>query len=183
VSLTALAFLDEIMARPPGASMPAVAVRDATTPPTRRRGATPLDGAASPKERKLARKNTARKGRARQLLVRDYFKGQGYAVEIANAKVFWIPNPNPAGKPARIPITKHHDFFGLWDLFVVGHGKRFLVQVGSFSDVSTKRSAILDAGFPATAEDCIFGHEIGRKFRVLRGPLFETGSERIEVPK
>lgn len=168
MTIAALAFLEGIMARE-GRPAPTV-----TIIPKDRRRQPPVDIPATPAARKRARKHMARKGRERQLAVKRYFEARGFRVEVAYGKVHWIPTPG--GK--RIPIVKRHDFFKLWDLLVIGEGKRFLVQVGSLDDLATKRAAILDAGFPATSDDLLVGHEGGRRYRVLRGPDFASSRER-----
>lgn len=181
-------FLNDFLARGAVYSLPAVAVegRHVRSPRSRRShvATEALDGAASPSERRKARKRAEATGRRLQLLARDYFLSQGMRVEIAQKKMLTFPNKSKPG--TFIHISKKHDYFGLWDLVVVGpggEGARFFVQVTTLNNVAAKRTAILESGFPATGYDLVLGHEGGRRFRVLRGPEFVTGEERIEVPK
>lgn len=133
--------------------------------------------------RVVSRKRTEAKGRALQLLARDYFLSLGYLVQVTQKKVLWIPD----AKLGRRPIARNQDMFGCWDLAVVRAHEEgrtvFFVQVTTLSNVSGHRSKILDATFPAMPDDLLLAHEGGRRFRVLRGPLFAMSDERVEVPR
>ncbi len=174
----ARAFLDDVVARHMAGRLSLVSaveqVQAYGVAPARR---APSKG---PGPRRLSAKNRARKGREWQLLARDYFRSQGYHVEVCHGKIAWIPDP-ATGK--RRPISLAHDYFGCWDLAVCSAAERFWVQVCHVSDTATRRAKILASGFPCRPEDLILGHERGRVFRMLRGPEFALTEERVEVPR
>jgi len=132
-------------------------------------------------KRKLSTKrNNELLGRKLQLLARDYYLSLGCRVDVAEKKVRWFPDPT-TGRV--IPRTFDHDFFGCWDLIVVQGPRRFFVQVTTLAHVSNKRARIASEKFPASKHDVILGWEKGRVFRVLRGPEFVIGEDRIAVPR
>lgn len=142
----------------------------------------PAEGSAHrpPRRATRSRQYNQQKGRRLQLLAKAFYADQGYHVEVAHNKVLWIPD-KATGK--RRPISLSHDYFGCWDLMVCSAGARFFVQVCTLSDSSTRRNKILASRFPCTERDAILAHERGRVFRLLRGPLFALGQERVKVGK
>ena len=147
----------------------------------------------SPPRTTSSRRAADRKGKELQRLAAAWLRELGCLVEVAHKGVAWIPKkaklgaPPQAGPPKpqeRVPISTRHDLFGLWDLALVWpDGRRGYAQVTTADHVSHKRVAIITSGFPCTAEDMVLGYEggRGRSFRVLRGPGFKLGKERLTV--
>lgn len=134
----------------------------------------------------------SQRGQELQRMARDLWVAMGARVEVAQKQILWIPDKAGAvrftrrgAKPSLRPISKHHDFFNVWDLMYVLPGVRAFVQVTTWQGVPERRQKILASGFPATPHDYIMGHLSGlsgakrQEWRVVRWPAFATDvSER-----
>jgi Holliday junction resolvase-like predicted endonuclease len=99
------------------------------------------------------------KGNAYELKSRKMLEKDGYLVEKANARILWI-----GGRP----ISKHHDFFGLFDLIAVNSQEVRFIQVKFLDEeshgwLSSVRHEI--AGFPVKSELWIW-RKIGGRVRL-----------------
>ena len=133
-------------------------------------------------------KNTSQKGRKLVQLAKKILEAKGCQVEVAVNAIRWIPRKDKQGM---MPISAHHDFFGVWDLLAVWPaspgwvGRRVFFQVTTVSEVSRRRAKILDSKFPACDDDAILAY-VGRPrrhFRVYSGPSFEAYKEEWPCEK
>lgn len=136
--------------------------------------------------------NAAAKGRKLVQLARHYLEAQGCLVEVAANVVRWVPGKvsqahripgdrasNPKGL---VPISIHHDLFGLWDLIVLWPaGMRCFYQITVADGLRARRKKILIANFPLAAWDRIACYYPGRNrhFRLYGPPGFEEWTGEV----
>lgn len=129
----------------------------------------------------MKKRSTTAKGHAAMAMAARFFEARGEIIEKAYSVVTWIPKG-----AARVPISRRHDFFGVWDAIVVPTddiGRRvYFVQVTEISNVSHRREKILASGFPCTPNDLLMGYRGRGVFRVLRGPRFDEQAEEWKAP-
>lgn len=130
------------------------------------------------------KRSTTAKGHAAMDMAKRIFAARRALVETAPNVVLWIPDPKHFGK--RMPISRRHDFWGVWDAIVVEEDPErrhtYFVQVTAVGDMGRRRHKILDSHFPCTVGDLLMGYRGRGVFRVLRGPLFEGQGEEWRVP-
>lgn len=134
-----------------------------------------------------ARQKSVAKGRYIMKIARRLFESQGAMVEVARNHVRFFPKKSG---PGLFPLSMRHDFFGVWDAIVVfkpGNGRRvgaqrIFIQVTDVGNMAHRKEKILSSGFPVSAHDLLLGYRGRSKFRVLRGPEFNS-AEEMKAPK
>lgn len=120
------------------------------------------------------------KGKRLELQIRAYLESRGWLVETAPKVLVWAYVP---AKGAKVPMSRRHDFFGVWDGVAVTidpfhDGERIFYQVTTLAHVARKRNNIAASPFPTGTHDRIYAY-VGRsgKWRVFYGPDFAMPGE------